>query len=171
MLFLSSTDFIARSAPLQLAPSAQDCQRDLTTKHTNRTARILETTKHTKAPLACQACVFLTQGRKSFSVAHLARKKNLSSESFFRKDADGAPSACLRRFSRVARSCTLRRTGTYPCSDSVRCAGLVCLSDARPFVPLIPLSLRIKSASPLACSVSVHCWTDFKTPFCVVRGF
>ena len=118
MLFLSSTDFIARSAPLQLAPSAQDCQRDLTTKHTNRTARILETTKHTKAPLACQACVFLTQGRKSFSVAHLARKKNLSSESFFRKDADGAPSACLRRFSRVARSCTLRRTGTSPCSVS-----------------------------------------------------
>ncbi len=27
---------------------------------------------------------------------------------------------CQRGFSRVAQSCTLRRTGTYPCSVSVR---------------------------------------------------
>ena len=75
-----------------------------------------------------------------------------------------APLAGLRNLHESHESYTLLEMGTSPFLDSVRCASLVRLSDARPFGPFVPAK---KGASLLACSVSVHCWTDFKAPLFV----
>ena len=71
-----STDLCPCEAACMTSATSED---SLSFRSASRTASVKRTAR-----------MVLTQGRKSFSVAHLARKKNLSSESFFRKDADGA---------------------------------------------------------------------------------